>query len=65
MMKRETVKYFSLSIQAQIVLLFILLAAMADFLIGSLIPPSSQQMAKGFVGWRGKFTFLNVTVCFY
>lgn len=42
--------------QAQIVLLIILLAAIADFLIGTLIGPKSDlEMAKGFVGYNSKF----------
>lgn len=41
--------------KAQIVLLVILLAAIADFLIGTLIGPKSElERAKGFVGYNGK-----------
>ena len=39
------------------VLLVILLVAMVDFFIGCVLPPSTEQMAKGFVGWRGKITY--------
>lgn len=39
--------------QAQIILLIILLAAMVDFLAGSVIPPNEEQIAKGFLGWNG------------
>lgn len=39
--------------QAQIVLLFILLAAMVDFVIGSIIgPPDNEEIAKGFIGYN-------------
>lgn len=41
--------------KAQVVLLVILLAAIADFLIGSLVGPKSDlEQAKGFVGYNGK-----------
>lgn len=43
------------------VLLVILLFAMVDFLIGSLLPPSDEQMSKGFVGWRGKVTSFHTS----
>ncbi|CAM6031305.1 unnamed protein product, partial [Sphagnum compactum] len=39
--------------KAQIVLLIILLTAMADFMIGSVIPPNDDKKSKGFVGWDG------------
>lgn len=38
--------------KAQLVLLVILLAAMFDFLLGSVLPPSETQMTKGFIGWN-------------
>lgn len=42
--------------QAQIVLLVILLAAIADFFAGSLYgPKSDSEKAKGFVGYNGKY----------
>ncbi|XP_054715236.1 solute carrier family 12 member 2-like [Uloborus diversus] len=37
--------------KAQIVLLIILLVSMADFVIGSFIPPNSLKKSLGFVGW--------------
>uniref|UniRef100_T1JEV4 Bumetanide-sensitive sodium-(Potassium)-chloride cotransporter n=1 Tax=Strigamia maritima TaxID=126957 RepID=T1JEV4_STRMM len=37
--------------RAQIVLLIILILAMADFIIGSFIPPSDEEKAKGFLGY--------------
>lgn len=41
--------------KAQIVLLIILLAAIADFLIGTVVGPKSElERAKGFVGYNGK-----------
>lgn len=48
--------------KAQMVLLVILLVAMADFFIGCLLAPTAEQMAKGFVGWRGKDTFFLSTL---
>ncbi|XP_022249668.1 solute carrier family 12 member 2-like isoform X1 [Limulus polyphemus] len=45
--------------KAQIVLLFILLVAMFDFVIGSFIPPSVSQQARGFIGWNGKLAREN------
>lgn len=42
--------------KAQIVLLVILLAAIADFCIGSIIGPKSDlEIAQGFVGYNCKF----------
>uniref|UniRef100_T1DFY4 Putative Na/K/Cl transporter n=1 Tax=Cupiennius salei TaxID=6928 RepID=T1DFY4_CUPSA len=38
--------------KAQLVLLVILLLSMADFVIGSFIPPNMEQKSKGFVGWN-------------
>lgn len=38
--------------KAQMVLLVILLVSMADFVIGSFIPPNTMQKSKGFVGWN-------------
>ncbi|XP_076339954.1 solute carrier family 12 member 2-like isoform X4 [Tachypleus tridentatus] len=45
--------------KAQIILLFILLIAMLDFLIGCLIPPSVYQQAKGYIGWSGELAKEN------
>lgn len=41
--------------KAQMILLIILLAAMFDFLLGSILPPSETQMTQGFIGWNCKF----------
>uniref|UniRef100_A0A646QDL3 Solute carrier family 12 member 3 n=1 Tax=Hemiscolopendra marginata TaxID=943146 RepID=A0A646QDL3_9MYRI len=38
--------------RAQILLLIILLIAMADFIIGSFIPPSLEEQSKGFIGYN-------------
>ncbi|XP_067144438.1 solute carrier family 12 member 2-like isoform X2 [Centruroides vittatus] len=38
--------------KAQIVLLLILLSAMGNFIIGSLLTPTDAQIAQGFVGWN-------------
>ena len=49
--------------QAQVGLLIILLAAMADFVIGSFIGPmSDEEYSRGFVGYNGKW---NVTLAWY
>ena len=42
--------------KTQMVLLAILLASIGNFLIGSLIPPRNDQIAKGYIGWSGKFS---------
>lgn len=40
--------------QAQVILLVILLAAIADFLFGTLIgPKSDSEYVKGFIGYNG------------
>ena len=41
--------------QTQVFLLFILLAAMGDFLIGSFMPPTDYQIARGYIGWSCKY----------
>lgn len=42
--------------KAQIVLLVILLAAIADFCIGTIIGPKSDvEVAQGFVGYNSKY----------
>lgn len=47
--------------QAQLGLLVILLIAIADFLIGTFIPPSVQAQAKGFSGFKGNvFGLYNI-----
>ncbi|XP_077514330.1 bumetanide-sensitive sodium-(potassium)-chloride cotransporter-like [Amblyomma americanum] len=46
--------------KAQIVLLMILLAAMIDFVVGSFFQPSTELMAKGFVGYSGTLFMENV-----
>lgn len=49
--------------KAQIVLLIILLAAIVDFLLGSVIGPKSElERAKGFVGFDSKSCSLDVNV---
>lgn len=46
--------------KAQIVLLIILLAAIADFLIGTFIGPKNElERAKGFVGYNSKYLLLE------
>ncbi|XP_064474714.1 solute carrier family 12 member 2-like [Ornithodoros turicata] len=37
--------------KAQMVLLVILLVAMIDFVVGSMIPPNLDEQGKGYVGW--------------
>ncbi|GFS78210.1 solute carrier family 12 member 2 [Nephila pilipes] len=44
--------------KAQIILLLILLAAMADFLAGAAFSPSEEQMVRGYMGWN-KTIFLE------
>ena len=40
--------------------LAILLLAIANFVIGSFIPPTNTERAKGFVGYSGKY---NINSC--
>ncbi|KFM60478.1 Solute carrier family 12 member 2, partial [Stegodyphus mimosarum] len=47
--------------KAQIILLLILLAAMADFLAGAVLIPNDEQMAKGFLGWNATIFLENVS----
>ncbi|XP_064474706.1 solute carrier family 12 member 2-like [Ornithodoros turicata] len=39
--------------KAQVGLLVILLSAMVDFVVGSFLPPTEDQIEKGFLGWSG------------
>ncbi|XP_070543648.1 solute carrier family 12 member 2-like isoform X2 [Ptychodera flava] len=39
--------------RAQLVLLVILILAIVDFVIGTFIPPSDQEIGKGFIGYKG------------
>lgn len=57
----SSVQYLLLLLfQAQVVLLIILLAAIADFLIGSVIGPKSDtEYARGFVGYNGEYCQFN------
>lgn len=50
--------------KTQMILLAILLAAMANFMVGSMIPPKAEQVAKGFIGWNGKSGFWQMLLCF-
>lgn len=38
--------------KTQMGLLAILLAAMADFIVGSVLPPTDKQKSQGFIGWN-------------
>lgn len=38
--------------RAQLILLAVLLVALANFLIGSFIPPTEEKLSKGFTGYR-------------
>ena len=61
MKTRDVLICFSLVLlQAQIVLLGILLIAIVNFMIGSVIPSTPHQKSQGFLGYRGKlfYTFL-------
>ncbi|KAH9426423.1 hypothetical protein DERP_010992 [Dermatophagoides pteronyssinus] len=46
--------------QTQVFLLFILLAAMGDFLIGSFMPPTDYQIARGYIGWSSSLIWENM-----
>ncbi|XP_077514331.1 sodium chloride cotransporter 69 [Amblyomma americanum] len=45
--------------KAQMVLLVILLVAMVDFVVGSMIPPSSAEQSKGYFGWSSTLALEN------
>ncbi|XP_054715278.1 solute carrier family 12 member 2-like [Uloborus diversus] len=46
--------------KAQIVLLLILLAAMADFLVGACFKPTEEQISKGFMGFNATLALENL-----
>ncbi|CAN8011981.1 unnamed protein product, partial [Ixodes pacificus] len=46
-------------VQAQIVLLIILLTAMVDFVVGSFFLPTEVQLAQGYTSWSLKVTMEN------
>ncbi|XP_077555493.1 sodium chloride cotransporter 69 [Haemaphysalis longicornis] len=45
--------------KAQMVLLVILLVAMVDFVVGSMIPPSMAEQSKGYFGWSTSLALEN------
>lgn len=52
--------------QAQIGLLIILLIAIVDFVIGSIIgPKSDEELAQGFLGYNSKCVYLSKIVNVY
>ena len=44
---------FSLSFQAQVILLVILLIAIANFFIGTVIPSNNEKKSRGFFNYQG------------
>lgn len=46
--------------QTQVFLLFILLTAMGDFLIGVCLTPSDYQISRGFIGWNTNLIWENM-----
>uniref|UniRef100_S4R972 Amino acid permease/ SLC12A domain-containing protein n=1 Tax=Petromyzon marinus TaxID=7757 RepID=S4R972_PETMA len=46
--------------QAQIVLLVILLLAIANFLIGTFIPPTEEKKSRGYFGYQAKIFSENM-----
>lgn len=57
----STVNVYNCFFQAQIVLLGALLIAIANFVIGTFIPPSDEKLVKGVVGYRGKRKLLSLS----
>lgn len=52
--------------KAQIVLLIILLAAIADFCIGSILGPKSDlEVAQGFVGYNSEYEEIIYSIRFF
>lgn len=43
--------------QAQVVLLAILTVAIMNYFVGLFIPPSVEQMSRGFLGFNGEYVF--------
>jgi len=55
--------------QAQVILLVILLIAIANFFIGTVIPSNNEKKSRGFFNYQGKssrvrFLSVNVSVLF-
>ena len=48
-----------------LVLLFLLIVSLVNYLVGTFIPPSDLQLSQGFVGWSGKYLSVCVCVCLY
>ncbi len=51
--------------KTQMVLLAILLAAMGNFMMGTLFTPTPEKLSKGFVGWSSKLTFFGSLILFF
>ncbi|KAI1301558.1 Solute carrier family 12 member 2 [Halotydeus destructor] len=45
--------------KAQVILLIVLLLAMLDFLVGSVIPPTDLQVSRGYLGWNSTLIVEN------
>ena len=46
--------------RVQKILLVLLIFSQLDFIIGTFIPPSAEEHAKGFVGWNAKLASTNL-----
>ena len=46
--------------RVQKILLILLIFSQLDFIIGTFLPPSPQEHAKGFVGWNAKVASTNL-----
>ena len=46
--------------RVQKILLFLLIFSQLDFIVGTFLPPSPQEHAKGFVGWDAKVASTNL-----
>ena len=46
--------------RVQKILLVLLIFSQLDFIIGTFLPPSPQEHAKGFVGWNAKVASTNL-----
>ena len=47
------------------VLLVILIAALANFFIGTMIPPTTEKVAKGFIGWSSTLMWENMKPAYH
>lgn len=45
--------FFYIILQAQVLFFLVILVSFASYIVGTIIPPSLQKQAKGFLGYKG------------